>query len=206
MPLKELLDGVNLPLLLMIQPLLVIGIILMNSLLLIVIGSYIHLHSSYTHFYSNSSNTLLTSLLIKVGWLPQNKCEYTVFLLQPQLAQIPTTEPGVVHFKADTLQCRLGLDPQHLQSLHIKINAEKDSWTPEELQILEKFFDMRAGAPPFKPNALCCFGRMLSIPYNVLKDFVQIMKLELVSNHFSLEIKTNMSTKISKFQYFLYLI
>lgn len=163
----------------MTQPPLVIGLIWMNSLLLIVTG--IHLHSPLFKFIQHTFNFLAK----KVSWLSQNKCGYTVFLLQPQLAQIPTTEPGVVHFKADTLQCRLGLDPQHLQSLHIKINAEKDSWTPEELQILEKFFDMRAGAPPFKPNALCCFGRMLSIPYNVLKDFVQIMKLELVSDHFS---------------------
>jgi hypothetical protein len=47
-------------------------------------------------------------------------------------------------------------------------------------QIIEKFFDTRAAAPPYKPNALSGFGRMLNVPYNVLKDFVQIMKLELV--------------------------
>lgn len=159
---------------------------------------------------------------------------------QPQLSQVTTTEPGVVHFKVDTLQCRVGLNTQHLQSLHIKITTapeHKDSWSQEELQILEKvvldnwcryavlgavvldkvecclshpqnvlsntyfcwmhnlltnlyctisslmfvqFFDMRASAPPYKPNALCCFGRMLSVQFNVLKDFVQIMKLELV--------------------------
>ncbi|XP_054267906.1 mediator of RNA polymerase II transcription subunit 14-like [Macrosteles quadrilineatus] len=101
----------------------------------------------------------------------------------PQLSQVTTTEPGVVHFKVDTLQCRVGLNTQHLQSLHIKITTapeHKDSWSQEELQILEKFFDMRASAPPYKPNALCCFGRMLSVQFNVLKDFVQIMKLELV--------------------------
>jgi hypothetical protein len=50
-------------------------------------------------------------------------------------------------------------------------------------QIIEKFFDTRAAAPPYKPNALSGFGRMLNVPYNVLKDFVQIMKLELVSEY-----------------------
>lgn len=103
-----------------------------------------------------------------------------------QLTPMPPAEHGVVHFKVETLQCRVGINPQHLQSLHIKITClpeHKDQWTLEELQIIEKFFDTRASAPPFKPNALCGFGRMLNVPYNVLKDFVQIMKLELVSNN-----------------------
>uniref|UniRef100_A0A1B6C077 Mediator of RNA polymerase II transcription subunit 14 n=1 Tax=Clastoptera arizonana TaxID=38151 RepID=A0A1B6C077_9HEMI len=102
---------------------------------------------------------------------------------ETQLAMLPTTERGYIHFKVDTLQCRVGLNTQHLQSLHIKVSClpdHKDQWTLEELQVIEKFFDTRAAAPPYKPNALCCFGRMLSVPYNVLKDFVQIMKLELI--------------------------
>ncbi|XP_075216285.1 mediator complex subunit 14 isoform X2 [Lycorma delicatula] len=93
------------------------------------------------------------------------------------------TEPGVVHFKVETLHCRVCLNPLNLQSLHIKVTCLpelKDQWTLEELQIIEKFFDTRAASPPYKPNALSGFGRMLNVPYNVLKDFVQIMKLELV--------------------------
>jgi hypothetical protein len=50
-------------------------------------------------------------------------------------------------------------------------------------QIIEKFFDTRVAAPPYKPNAVSGFGKMLNVPYNVLKDFVQIMKLELVSEY-----------------------
>ncbi|XP_032682223.1 mediator of RNA polymerase II transcription subunit 14 isoform X1 [Odontomachus brunneus] len=99
------------------------------------------------------------------------------------LVGINSTEPGVVHFKVESLQCRVGLNPQHLQSLHIKVQPlpeHKDQWTLEELQILEKFFDTRAAAPPYKPNTLSGFGKLLNVPFNVLKDFVQIMKLELV--------------------------
>nr|XP_033322342.1 mediator of RNA polymerase II transcription subunit 14-like [Megalopta genalis] len=99
------------------------------------------------------------------------------------LTAINSTEPGVVQFKVESLQCRVGLNPQHLQSLHIKVQPlpeHKDQWTLEELQIIEKFFDTRAAAPPYKPNTLSGFGRMLNVPFNVLKDFVQIMKLELV--------------------------
>ncbi|XP_073993036.1 mediator complex subunit 14 isoform X1 [Rhodnius prolixus] len=99
------------------------------------------------------------------------------------LTNMTTTEPGVVHFKVDTLQCRVGLNPQHLESLHIKISAlpdHKDLWTLEEIQILENFFETKAAAPPYKPNAINGFGRMLNVPQNVLKDFIQIMKLELI--------------------------
>ncbi|XP_044010712.1 mediator of RNA polymerase II transcription subunit 14 isoform X2 [Aphidius gifuensis] len=101
------------------------------------------------------------------------------------LTAINSTEPGVVHFKVDTLQCRVGLNPQHLQSLHIKIQPlpeAKDQWTLEELQIIEKFFETRAAAPPYKPNTVSGFGKMLNVPLNVLKDFVQIMRFDLSPN------------------------
>ncbi|XP_018576450.1 mediator of RNA polymerase II transcription subunit 14 [Anoplophora glabripennis] len=100
------------------------------------------------------------------------------------LTAIPNTEPGVIHFKvAETLQCRIGLNTQHLQSLHLKITPlpeHKDVWSQEELQILEKFFDTRAAAPPYKPTSMFTFCNMLNVPVNVLKDFIQIMKLELM--------------------------
>ncbi|KAI4459735.1 mediator complex subunit [Holotrichia oblita] len=105
-------------------------------------------------------------------------------LNETYLTAISTNEPGVIHFKvAETLQCRIGLNPQHLQSLHLKITPlaeHKDVWSPEELQIIEKFFDTRAGAPPYKPNSLCGFCSMLNVPVNVLKDFVQIMRLDML--------------------------
>jgi len=55
-----------------------------------------------------------------------------------QLTAIPTTEPGVVNFKVESLQCRVGLNPQHLQSLHIKVSPlpdHKEQWTAEEMQV-----------------------------------------------------------------------
>lgn len=47
-------------------------------------------------------------------------------------------------------------------------------------KVLEKFFDTRAAAPPYKPTSMFTFCHMLNLPVNVLKDFIQIMKLELV--------------------------
>ena len=34
--------------------------------------------------------------------------------------------------------------------------------------------------PPFKPNAVSSFCSMLSIPVNILKDIIQIMRLDLM--------------------------
>lgn len=66
------------------------------------------------------------------------------FFYMFQLTVVPTTEPGVINFKvADTLQCRIVLNPQHLQSLHLKITPlpeRKDVWSPEELQVFNTTF------------------------------------------------------------------
>jgi mediator of RNA polymerase II transcription subunit 14 len=59
-----------------------------------------------------------------------------------QLVGIPSTEPGVVNFKVESLQCRVGLNPQHLQSLHIKVSPlpdHKDQWSTEEMQVRKVF-------------------------------------------------------------------
>nr|CAD7406222.1 unnamed protein product [Timema poppensis] len=61
-----------------------------------------------------------------------------------------------------------------------RINSRAKFTWMTALNIVEKFFDTRAAAPPYKPNNLSSFGRMLNVPYNVLKDFVQLMKLELL--------------------------
>lgn len=99
------------------------------------------------------------------------------------LTGIPSTEPLVVLFKVETLHCRVALNSSHLQSLHLKITPmpeHKEQWSVEDLQIIERLFDVRAAAPPYRPNSLYGFGRMLNVPINVLKDIVQIIKLELV--------------------------
>lgn len=98
---------------------------------------------------------------------------------------LTSNEPGVVLFKVDGFQCQVFLNPNHMQSLHLKINQmpqnpDVKQWNQEDLQIIEQFFETRVAAPPYRPNALHAFCRMLNINvYRVLKDFVQIMRLEL---------------------------
>lgn len=96
---------------------------------------------------------------------------------------LTSSEPGVSLFKSELFQCQVFLNPSHMQSLHIKITPFNEKlaiqWSPEELQTLEQFFDVRVAAPPYRPSLLCGFGKVLSLPPLVLKDAIQLMRLDL---------------------------
>lgn len=73
-----------------------------------------------------------------------------------------------------------------MQSLHIKVTQiplnmpdgkQPFQWNLDDLQIIEQFFELRVAAPPYRPNALCGFGRMLNVPPQVLKDFIQVCRV-----------------------------
>lgn len=104
------------------------------------------------------------------------------------MTPLPSNEPGSVFFKADGLQCQVFLNQAHMQSLHMKVSQiqnvgapEMHQWSQEELQIIEQFFELRVAAPPYRPNGLCAFARMINVNMSrVLKDFIQIMRLELM--------------------------
>ncbi|XP_052862208.1 mediator of RNA polymerase II transcription subunit 14 isoform X2 [Anopheles cruzii] len=114
---------------------------------------------------------------------------------EDSLMAITSNEPGVVVFKADCLQYQVFLNPNHMQSLHLKAiqlpsmgggNPMMDGkpvpyqWAVEDLQVLEQFFDQRVAAPPYRPAVMTSFTRMLNLPAKVLMDFIQIMRLDLM--------------------------
>ncbi|XP_058460254.1 mediator of RNA polymerase II transcription subunit 14 [Malaya genurostris] len=109
---------------------------------------------------------------------------------EENLTAITSNEPGVVLFKADNLQYQVFLNPNHMQSLHMKITQismgptmdgkPPYQWSAEDLQILEQFFDQRVAAPPYRPAVVTSFTRMLNLPSQVMKDFIQIMRLDLL--------------------------
>lgn len=103
------------------------------------------------------------------------------------LTGIAPIEPGMVLFRADSLQCQVFLNPTHMQSLHMKVSnvppgegKQMFPWAPEDMQTFEQFFDTRVAAPPYRFNELSGFTKMFSVPSIVLKDFIQIMKLEIM--------------------------
>uniref|UniRef100_A0A1B0CC39 Mediator of RNA polymerase II transcription subunit 14 n=1 Tax=Lutzomyia longipalpis TaxID=7200 RepID=A0A1B0CC39_LUTLO len=108
--------------------------------------------------------------------------------IQNEMTQLPSNEPGVVFFKVDGLQCQVFLNHTHMQSLHMKVSQLQNvgvpdvhQWSQEDLQIIEQFFELRVAAPPYRPNSMCAFIRMINVNIpRVLKDFIQIMRLELM--------------------------
>jgi mediator of RNA polymerase II transcription subunit 14 len=47
-------------------------------------------------------------------------------------------------FKTDALKCRVALSPKTNQTLQLKVTPENaGQWKPDELQVLEKFFETR---------------------------------------------------------------
>ena len=57
--------------------------------------------------------------------------------------------------------------------------APHAQYQPEMLNILEKFFDTRVAVPPYRPNAVTAFLRVIQCPANVFKDIFQIVHLEM---------------------------
>lgn len=92
----------------------------------------------------------------------------------------------MILFKAESLQCQVFLNPNHMQSLHIKVQQmplnmpdgkQPFQWNLDDLHVIEKFFDTRVVSPPYRPNALWGFGRMLNVPPPVLRDFIQVTNI-----------------------------
>lgn len=97
------------------------------------------------------------------------------------LLQAP--EPGVVHFKTDVLQFRCSLNVTSLQMLQLQVTPPpelQDQWSLEEMQVLEKYFEVKMSGPPYKPGSMIAFTRLMIAPLRILKDFIQLMRLELV--------------------------
>lgn len=103
-------------------------------------------------------------------------------------AQSQTVEPGVILFRVEGLQCQVYSNPDHMQSLHVKITQAmmgpqdmkpQYQWNHDDLQTLETYFEQRAASPPYRHSSLCVFIRFFVIPPHVLKDIIQILRLDL---------------------------
>jgi mediator of RNA polymerase II transcription subunit 14 len=104
------------------------------------------------------------------------------------MANVLHSEPGVLMFRMECgLQFRVSFIPSMTLSLRLKVLSlpppdygVSPQWDGEELQIVERFFETKVTCFPYKPNALVSFIQLLKAPPRVFKDFVQLMKLELM--------------------------
>lgn len=89
-----------------------------------------------------------------------------------------------IAFKVEGLTCRVGCLPgNNYQSLHLKLEPDaqmSQHWTPDLIAILEKFFETRVAAPPFRPNAMTAFIKIIQCPIEPLKDILNIMRYEMM--------------------------
>jgi len=53
-------------------------------------------------------------------------------------------------------------------------------WTSEELSLLERFFVQRVACAPYKQNNMLSFCRMTATPAKIIKDFIRIIRKQLV--------------------------
>lgn len=108
-----------------------------------------------------------------------------------QLSTAPA-EPGVVLFRVEGLQCQVFSNPDHLQTLHIRITPTMPGpqeipkpqyahfqWNMDDLKVLEQFFEQKITAPPYRQVTLQSFLALFKAPPAVLKDLIQIIRLEL---------------------------
>eukprot|EP00095_Tigriopus_kingsejongensis_P000362 snap_masked-scaffold319_size207808-processed-gene-0.2 protein:Tk00362 transcript:snap_masked-scaffold319_size207808-processed-gene-0.2-mRNA-1 annotation:"mediator of rna polymerase ii transcription subunit 14" len=102
---------------------------------------------------------------------------------ESEVQVISQTDNNTVAFKVEGLICRvLFLPGNNFQSLHLKLEPERqmaNHWSPDMIQTMEKFFDTRVAAPPFRPNAVTAFIKILLCPIEPLKDIVNIMRYEM---------------------------
>lgn len=52
-------------------------------------------------------------------------------------------------------------------------------FSPEDLTVLERYFNRNVVSPPYKMNNLLSFCRMLTVPVKVLRDFVLLIKKQM---------------------------
>jgi len=90
-------------------------------------------------------------------------------------------EPSIIAFKVESLQCKVHINPQNsFQSLHLKLCPDDPSqWQPDQLATIERFFDTKVVAPPYRPNTINGFCRLLNCPADTLKNIVHLMKYEV---------------------------
>lgn len=92
-------------------------------------------------------------------------------------------DSGIVTFRLEPFLYRVSLNPATMQSLHVKISPidpnKEQLFTAEEIQVVERYFDAKVSSIPYKPNAFMSFSRLMGCAQRILRDFIQLMRLEL---------------------------
>lgn len=105
-------------------------------------------------------------------------------LIQKQdcpLQLIHPSEIGVIQFRSELFHFRILMNLETMQNLQIKVTCldKNQSILQDELETIERFFELKVICEPFKPDAFSTFARIINTPLKFVKDFIQLMKLDL---------------------------
>ena len=97
---------------------------------------------------------------------------------------IHSTELGVIQFKDknELFHFKVQMHPETMQNLQVKITSldRSHNITQDEIETVERFFELKVLCEPFKPDAFSTFTRIIGTgQLKFVKDFIQLMRLEL---------------------------
>lgn len=94
----------------------------------------------------------------------------------------PISDTTVICYASEHMQYRFSMDPSRGLVQMKAIPNMIDDWRAEDIEVLERYFEARIGSYPFKADPFLGFCRILfNFPKNVLRDFIEIFRMELVS-------------------------
>ncbi|XP_072935893.1 mediator of RNA polymerase II transcription subunit 14 [Epargyreus clarus] len=107
------------------------------------------------------------------------------FVQQEEFLTLVSMEATSLTFRCDSagLAARVALHPQHMQSLHLQLTPlpdHKETWSADDLQVMEKFFEQRVAIAPYRATALQGWGRAWGAPAAALPSLVALMRADLV--------------------------
>lgn len=128
-----------------------------------------------------SSGGIVSPLHRFLGCVFMRRQLRNIIKAEDYISNIESREPGVIAFKIELLQCKVSINPDNsYQSLHLKVVPEDSNvWQPDQLLIIQKFFDTKVVAPPYRPTFISGFCRLLSCHIEPLKNIIQLMRYEL---------------------------
>jgi len=131
---------------------------------------------------SPAGNQLLVSPLHRfLGCVFMRRQLQHIIKSEEYLTSLTLPEPSVIGFKVEHLQCKVSINPDNsFQSLHLKVVPDDpNQWKSDQLLIIQKFFDAKVVAPPYRPTFLSGFCRLLHCPQETLQNIVQLMRFEV---------------------------
>ena len=100
-------------------------------------------------------------------------------------------------FATASLQFLCRLHPQNFRQLILKIQpvpmAQSFEWIAQEFEVLERYFELRVATSPYRLNVMKSFFMIISAQTRLLRDLIQVMRMELAGRSVSANAKWTVS-------------